>query len=588
MRLRVAQMLLAAAAVAASLSVYAWLTGGFHMRLFGVPVSARGADRAAFVALACAILGIFLHDGLQRRLSKVIETANRLPFLPLLGVLAAAWVLWAGVTFGARATGGADVYGYVSQSELWRKGDLRIHQDFVASVPWPNAEWSFSPLGYRPGDHYTIVPTYPPGLPLLMALFSVVLGSIGPHAVTWVAGAALVLITQALGSRLSGPVVGAVAALSVACSPIVLMMTFTTMSDVPVAALWAGSLLLATRGSLAGAAASAAVAGFAVLVRPNLMPLAVVPCAIAVWGSTAPSWRVWLGRAVAYSVGFAPFPIFIGWLFNDLYGSPFTSGYGDNSALFAWSHVPVNLKRYPQWILESQGPVVFLFLLAPLFVFRRDGRGLLRAALFTFVALVFSCYLVYLPFDAWWWTRFLVPAYPVMFILAAEVVWLGAERLGRRTRTAAILLFALAMVYYGASNAYHRDVYRVGRGEQKYADAGSHVDRTLPKNAVIYSLQHSGTARYYASRLTIRYDFIEADWLDRSIEHMVQQGYEPYFLLDDWELPIVQERFASQKHVALLAKEPAHRSCSHPTFIYRMVNGAEAPASERIPMLGCT
>jgi hypothetical protein len=586
-RLGAARALLLFAAVAAALSVWAFFTGGFRVRFLGVPLSVRGADRAAFVALACAIIGTFLHDGLQQRLWKAAGVANRVPILPAIAALAAAFVLVAGMTFGTRATGGADVYGYVSQAELWRKGDLRIRQDFVASIPWPNAEWSFSPLGYRPGDNYTIVPTYPPGLPLIMVVFSLVLGGIGPHAVPWVAGGALVLLTYALGTRLSGPPVGAMAALSVASSPIVLMMTFSTMSDVPVAAFWVASVLLGCRGTVAGAAGAGLMAGIAVLIRPNLVPLAVAPFAVAVWRSTGTARRSWLARAAAFSAAFIPCALFIGWLFNELYGSPFTSGYGDNSALFAWSHVPINLRNYPRWILESQGPLVFLFLLAPAFMARRDGGALVRAACFTFIALLFICYLLYLPFDAWWWTRFLLPAYPFMFILAADAVWLGTARFGTRTQTAAALLFALAMVYYGSSNTYQRRIQDVGYGEQKYADVGAHANRTLPKNAVVYAMQHSGTVRYYSGRLTIRYDYIDRDWLDRSIAHMRSAGYEPFFLLDDWELTLFQAKFAAQAHAALVAREPVHGRCTHTTFLYRVVPQTGAPASERIPRIGC-
>jgi hypothetical protein len=587
-RLRAARVLLVLAVVAAALSAWAFFTGGFRVRVLGVPLSVRGADRAAFVALACAIIGTFLHDGLQQRLWKTAGVANRVPVLPAVAAVAAAFVLFAGMTFGTRATGGADVYGYVSQAELWRRGDLRIHQDFVASIPWPNAEWSFSPLGYRPGDNYTIVPTYPPGLPLIMVLFSLVLGTIGPYAVPWVAGAALVLLTYALGTRLSGQPVGAMAALSVASSPIILMMTFSTMSDVPVAAFWVASMLIGCRGTVAGAAGAGLMAGIAVLVRPNLVPLAIAPFLVAMVRSIGPVDRSWLVRALAFSAAFTPFALFIGWLFNALYGSPFTSGYGDTSALFAWSHVPINLKHYPRWILESQGPFVFLFLLAPLFMLRRDARALIRAAIFTFIALLFTCYLLYLPFDAWWWTRFLLPAYPFMFILAADVVWLGTDRFGKRTQTAAALLFALAMVYFGGSNTYQRQIHHVGRGEQKYADVGGHVDRTLPKNAVIYAMQHSGTVRYYADRLTIRYDYIDQDWLDRSIAHLQSAGYEPFFLLDDWELQLFQQKFASQKHAALVAKEPPHGRCTHTTFLYRVVPRPGRPLAERIPRIpGC-
>src|SRR5688500_6648508 len=223
MRLRAARILLVFAAVAAALSVWAAITGGFRVYILGIPLSVRGADRAGFVAIVCLAVGSFLYEPLQRRARLLLERApHRLrprfavscivPVFPALAVTVSLLVFAAGSAFGTRAAGGADVYGYVSQAELCRKGDLRVHQDFVASVPWPHAEWTFTPLGYRPAAHYTIVPTYPPGLPLLMLVFSLALGATGPYYVPWVAGAALVLLTYALGTRLSGPVVGITAA----------------------------------------------------------------------------------------------------------------------------------------------------------------------------------------------------------------------------------------------------------------------------------------------------------------------------------------------------------------------------------------
>ena len=41
---------------------------------------------------------------------------------------------------------GSDAYGYVSQVDLWLQGHLHIDQSFGASVPWPMARWTFTPV----------------------------------------------------------------------------------------------------------------------------------------------------------------------------------------------------------------------------------------------------------------------------------------------------------------------------------------------------------------------------------------------------------------------------------------------------------
>ena len=268
-RLRMARIAFAVAVVAALLSLWAWLTGGFRVDLLGMRVSVRGADRAAAVALAFTLAALFLHDRCRRSFWQVVHEERRLHLLPAIAIVAATGVLGLGVAFGVRTAGGADSYGYVSQAELWRKGELRIHQEFAASMPWPAADRSFAPLGDRPAENHTLVPTYPPGYPLLMAAFRFVFGSDGVYHVSWIAGGALVILTYGLGRCISTRLAGVIAALAVASSPIVQMMALSVMSDVPVAALWIGSLLLACRNTVAASTVCGMLAGLAVLARPN-------------------------------------------------------------------------------------------------------------------------------------------------------------------------------------------------------------------------------------------------------------------------------------------------------------------------------
>jgi hypothetical protein len=62
-----------------------------------------------------------------------------------------AWIggalaLIAGLTWSTRVAAGRDTYGYVSQADLWLRGDLHIDQSLGADVPWPNARWTFTPI----------------------------------------------------------------------------------------------------------------------------------------------------------------------------------------------------------------------------------------------------------------------------------------------------------------------------------------------------------------------------------------------------------------------------------------------------------
>ena len=53
-------------------------------------------------------------------------------------------------------------------------------------------------------------------------------------------------------------------------------------------------------------------------------------------------------------------------------------------------------------------------------------------------------------------------------------------------------------------------------GERRYADVGTYIHQALPPNAVVFSVQHSGSVRYYSGRMTIRWDLIDRDWTARA------------------------------------------------------------------------
>src|SRR6266446_110010 len=85
-------------------------------------------------------------------------------------VFMAIAVLVVALSRGSFVAGGADSYGYLSQARLWEHGSPISYDPMIREVQWPFADWTFSPLGYRPGLlKGTIVPIYSAGYPLLMA-----------------------------------------------------------------------------------------------------------------------------------------------------------------------------------------------------------------------------------------------------------------------------------------------------------------------------------------------------------------------------------------------------------------------------------
>ena len=254
--------------------------------------------------------------------------------------------------------GGADSYAYVSQAELWLSGNLTVPVPLAASAPWPNAVSTFAPHGFRPAvSDIAIVPVTAPGLPLAMAAAKAVAGHCAMFLVTPLSGAVLVWFTFAIGRRLMSDTVGLVAAWLIATSPAVLAMLVSPMSDVPAAALWAAATYFALGRFEYFALAAGLTSSGAILIRPNLAPLAAILVVWKLWAPVAQGFSPAIRPiipALLIIAGTLPGCLFIAWINNRLYGSPLASGYGSLSDLFSFRHIVPN--RASIWRLADRKP----------------------------------------------------------------------------------------------------------------------------------------------------------------------------------------------------------------------------------------
>lgn len=474
----------------------------------------------------------------------------------------------AAVRYGSSVAGGADSYGYVSQADLWVQRQLRMHEPLVREVPWPSADWTLSPLGYRPafernGD---IVPIYPPGLPLTMAVFRVLGGSRAPFLVVPVLGALGICLTYWLGARVSGPSSGLLAAAWLATSPTFLFSLMSPMSDVPAMTWWLLAVVLLTLDGRAAALASGLVAGLGVMTRPNLVPLAVV---LTLWTArglmrerslAGPSAQ----RIALFIAGVIPGCVAIGLLFDSWYGSPFQSGYEPLGSVYSWSHARPNALNYSRWWLETLSPLALLAFVAPWSMSRSAAKGRLgqRRARdlawmsLAFFAVVLGTYVFYLPFDAWWFTRFLLPAYPLLVVSSAAVLATNLDRMRPATRAVVASALCLGLMAWGITSASHRGTFAFGEGELKYPRVARFIAVRLPQRAVILTKQHSGSVRYYAGRLTVRFSLLEPGWLDAAIDYLQIRGRPLYILVEDWEQAEFRARFADHTPIGRLDWPP--------------------------------
>jgi hypothetical protein len=220
-----------------------------------------------------------------------------------------------------------------------------------------------------------------------------------------------------------------------------------------------------------------------------------------------------------------------------LYGSPFRSGYGTASFLYAASRVVPNLPRYLGWLAETHTPLILVGFAWPLLA-RRLAPGARAAAWCCWAAavIVLALYLPYLEFDHWSYTRFLLPAITLLWLLAGSVLAAGAG--ASRAALHALVVTAVVFELYAG---WSRGVYSMRTREAHYPAVARVVRFSTPPDSAVVTLQHSGTLR--ASRVTVRWDAISPGWLDRSIEYLQTHGRPPFLLIDDSERPAFIERF---------------------------------------------
>ena len=481
--------------------------------------------------------------------------------------LLAAAVVVLGFVYGGRAAAGSDAYGYVSQAELWRTTGPKVEQPWVAETPWPSRRWSFTPLGYRPSfdadEPWTIVPMYTAGLPLLMAAAKTVAGQCAMFWLVPLAGGSLVLATFGIGCRLASSRAGLIAAWLVATSPAVLHMLMLPMTDVPVAAAWAIAFCFGLGRGVPNAAAAGLAAAVAIFIRPNLAPGAAV---IAVW-LVAQWWRASAGdrsaharRALVFIVLAAAGAMTVAGLNAYVYGSPFRSGYTGTVTPFTWQHVWPNVRLYGFWFVETQTPLALAGIAAVVLPWRRlwpDLRDRSVLAMFAaFIGAVVVPYLGYFEFDAWWYLRFFLSCWPLVMLGLASVILALAGKIARPWGSVVAATLVIGLGVFGVDRAIRRGVFLLWQAEWRYVAAARLVAVVTEPTSVIFSRQHSGSLRYYAGRLTLSFQHLDNDWLDRSAAWLAERGRHPYLLIEDWEIPMFERQFAGQQTLAHLAAPP--------------------------------
>jgi hypothetical protein len=544
-RARSLQIVLAIVGLAAAaVAIWDVATGGFYVHVFGIRVSSREAYKPFRLAMLAGVAVIQLNDWHSPPPATSWNGILRWGKWIALGAAIASMAL--AFRYGIFAAGGADAYGYVSQAQLFARGELTA-PDPLASVA-STVGASTAPLGYQlsrtPGR---IVPTYPAGLPIAMAAAISAGGLTAAFVVIPLFAGATVWLTYLLGARIADARAGLIAAILVTFSPIFLFQSLEPMSDVPVTTWWLLAWYLALMGRTDAALGAGVCVSAAVLTRPNLAPLAAVLALVSVGRDRS------LRRGLAFVAGAIPGCLAVAALNAFWYGSPLSSGYGELADLYLASRAIPNLRNYWSWLIELETGVILLAAAAPFVA--RDGRA--AGAMLLFFASLLACYLFYFVYDTWPFLRFLLPGIPLLLVLVSAVIVAIFERLPLTLRgTMVFLICILAPVtYLLTANRLH--VFDIQRSERRYVSVGEYIDAALPEKAVVLTVIQSGSVRLYGRRPTLRWDQMLPERLDQTLDGLRAAGYVPYLLLESWEEDLFRARFATSSIVGNIDWQPA-------------------------------
>jgi len=466
-------------------------------------------------------------------------------------------------TFSTRSAAGADASGYLSEAASLSKGQL-FHEDDLAALTRGHDPFLTSPLGWRPAPSGARQsPTYPPGLPLLMAIPHAIAGATGASALVIASAALAVWATAMLAMQLSGGGAGVIAAALLASTPVFIHQSIQPMSDVPVTAAWMLCFLLLRRN----ATWSGVVGAIAVLIRPNLAPLAIVPLILS-------------GNRIAFAipVAFAAAGLSaLQWLW---YGSPLQSGYGSTDQLFALTNIAANASRYFGW-LATAAP---LMLLSVLGLARVKGSRLAQGLL-AFAVLVIGAYLVYAVFDDWSYLRFLLPALAVFAVFAATGLLPIINRAPAEFRAVILFTLILGVVGNGIWIARAKDTFRLPIQLQRVERVADWIRDNVEPAAVLVSGEQSGSMRYYTGRSILRWEAATPESLAAALATLDQSARPVYIVLDAWENERFRLKFGSMAAVALDWPPALEAGTSHRTRIWRMSDRARFLRGEPLDII---
>jgi hypothetical protein len=413
-------------------------------------------------------------------------------------------------TFRQTYVGACDWYAYYSQSLLLRSGQL-----YMPTRLDPEIFPSVAPLGYYERNG-RVVPHFPPGYPLLMALF----GLVGlEFYVTPVIGTLSFILMFLILSRLVNRHIALMFSLLWVLSPIVVWGSTEVMSDLVACCfiLLAYYFFMKEKIALSGL-----VFGFSLLVRPSNILFMLVLLPLVIKQKKLFKFGVYFSIVTAVSAVY-------NWL---MHGAPWKYGYYDTASLLSGSVFFRNFLYYSKEIVVQFTPFLLLLALIPLW--KRKKQAYVYGAWF-FSFFIFYCFII-LGNNVWWGIRFLLPAYPALFILSAlglkEILEYAAEKWESKKakayiKPAVIVITILLLSYFvhfeSKTLLFYKDKWI------EFRDISRKAAENIPPGSVVGASVMSGPLRLYGNVESFNLKHIKSS---RLIGRMLKRKRPVYLIME--------------------------------------------------------
>lgn len=439
-------------------------------------------------------------------------------------------------SFRQRYIWGVDAYGYYEEGRLFSQGQIHLPLIMESKVPGPLVPWGFKgdPTGRA-------VPEYPPGYPLLLAVGHLLRMPLWVNAFIGVASCAL--LYGLLRDRAAPAGTALAFTFAWAFMPLTVYGSTMLMSDLVAASTIMAGLLAFRRERFALAGW---MFGLSIAVRPTnvlfFVALAVLFRFERRW------WRLALHLILPCAL-YATYNTLI-------YGAPWRTGYGNVVQNLSPEIVPAYLSFYLKTTWTMITPVIVLLALVALRDWSREKLSLL---LWLFVFMVFYAFWRGGGIDRWWWSRFVLPGFPALFLLAADGfercrLGLGRWRWGPTWGTAVLFIAVLVLpFYYVWFGRSHHDLWLRTTGDINHHIV-TDVAARVPAGSLVGSAEHASTFRLYTPLISFIPVHAKAPDL---IAEALGSGRKVYFMPEPWNLEheAVVETFQRFQAVELASYE---------------------------------